>query len=108
MTKMVTLKAEQEAQEIEQLTRVVQAELEALYERLDATRRVFRLGDDESASILLGCFDQFVAGLAVDAGSTREEFLRSMGESFDDMKEDEEPEEPSEGDETEQETGADA
>lgn len=96
------MKQEQEAQETEQLAGLVHAELEAVYARLDAARRVFRnISDDESASILLGAFDQYVAKLAVECDTTREEFLRSMGEMFDDVKEEqpddpdaEEPEEP--------------
>lgn len=101
MTIIDKLKAEQEAQETERLAALIHAELEAVYARLDMARRTFRLSDNESDALLLGAFDQFVASLAVDAGSTKEEFLRAMGEAFDDMKEEEEPEETA--DDTEEE-----
>jgi len=93
------MKAEQEAQEVEQLASLIHAELEAVYARLDVARRSFRnLSDDESGSLLLGAFDQFVAGLAVDSGNTREEFLRALGEAFDETeptdRDTDHPEEP--------------
>ncbi len=88
MTIIDKFKAEQHDQEVDLLTSLAQAKLEALQVELDVIRRNVRLTDDESARIIMASFLMFATQIGVDEGNTREEFLETVGAMFDDIIED--------------------
>jgi len=76
-------KAEQHDEELELLAGLVNAKLEALRLELDIVRRNVRLTDDEGARVVMAGFYSFATQIAVEEGSTREEYLSMIGEMFD-------------------------
>jgi hypothetical protein len=76
------------AEQKEQLDALFECEIDAAYRRCDAVRRVFRsVPMQESDGMLLEAFWGYTAGLAVETGQSKEEFLILIGEMFDNAEE---------------------
>lgn len=86
MTSIQQIKEEQHDEESELLTELINTKLEALWAELNVLRRSLRhVTDDEGLGLAMGTFFAFTSGLAIENGETKEEFLRLMGEAFDEM-----------------------
>lgn len=87
MSVLDKMKAEQHDEESDLLVAAAHAKLEALWLELGLLKRSVRLTDDESTRLLMSSLYAFAAEVAVEEGSTREEFLKLEGELFDDALE---------------------
>jgi hypothetical protein len=86
VTSIKQIKDEQHDEESELLSDIVNTKLEAFWAELSLLRRALRhVTADEGLGMTMGIFFGFTAQLAVEHGETKEEFLRSMGEAFEEM-----------------------
>jgi len=72
------------------LRRLVFASLESLWEQSNFLASMGRMPENEAMEVVSFAFDCFVAEIAIGDGVSREDFLREMGEAYDESKQIEE------------------
>jgi len=77
------MKSEQREEESELLEDLTKSKLDLVFQELRILQRLTALSPDVAADVIMDSFVEFVAGLALDIGQTREEFLNDAGEKFD-------------------------
>ena len=81
--KLTEMKAEQHEAEIEALEELVRTKLDGLFQELQFLQRTTALTQDEGTGVVVDAFNSYVAGLAIDTERGRADFLKEMGEAYD-------------------------
>ena len=83
MAGLKDIKGQQIDEETDLLDELVRAKLDVSFQETALLARTTALKSDESTGVIVGAYNGFVAALALDTGTSREEFLKEMGEAYD-------------------------
>lgn len=94
MTIVDKFREQQKAERQLHLRRAVFAELESVFETMSYLAQVGNMPANEAMDLVTFAFDCFIAEVAINDDLSKEDFLKEMGEAYDEAKkeEDEEPE----------------
>lgn len=103
MAKMEEIKKLQLEEESDTLDELVRAKLDVVFQETQLLARTMpALKLEDATGVIVGAFNGFLGALALDTSSSREEFLKEMGEAYDEAVSDA-TEVVDEGDEDEEE-----